>query len=150
MLKLQQIFDTAFPQTLTSQKFCVEIYIPFPLAVWNTFSGDPDTAEDYYVTYHPLWGQYPEALLFVNWLYNHSSVLCEREEIIKCAEMLMQEDDFGICEDILRQQKLLRERIDDRLSEEITQKCRALNGEKVWPWILPFSIGLKHTDIQYQ
>ncbi len=89
-------------------------------------------------------------LLFVNWLYNHSSVLRERAEIIRCAEMLMQEDDFGIYEDILRQQELLRERIDDRLSEEITQKCRTLNGEKVWPWILPFSIGLKHTDIQYQ
>ncbi len=41
-------------------------------------------------------GQYPEALLFVNWLYNHSSVLHERAEIIKCAEMLMQEDDFEI------------------------------------------------------
>lgn len=78
-----------------------------------------DTAEDYYATYSPLWGQYPEALLFVNWLYNHSSVLHERAEIIKCAEMLMQEDDFEICESILRQQKLLRERIDETLSEEI-------------------------------
>ncbi|HAN4366894.1 TPA: hypothetical protein IFC13_005368, partial [Escherichia coli] len=58
----------------------------------HNFSGSLDTAEDYYATYSPLWGQYPEALLFVNWLYNHSSVLHERAEIIKCAEMLMQED----------------------------------------------------------
>lgn len=110
-----------------------------------------DTAEDYYATYSPLWGQYPEALLFVNWLYNHSSVLHERAEIIKCAEMLMQEDDFEICESILRQQKLLRERIDETLSEEIVQKCRNINGEYVWPWILPFSAaGMKHSSIQHQ
>ncbi len=95
--------------------------------------------------------QYPEALLFVNWLYNHSSVLHERAEIIKCAEMLMQEDDFEICESILRQQEKLRERIDETLSEKIVQKCRNMNGEYVWPWILPFSAaGMKHTGIQYQ
>ncbi len=88
---------------------------------------------------------------FVNWLYNHSSVLHERAEIIKCAEMLMQEDDFEICESILRQQKLLRERIDETLSEEIVQKCRNINGEYVWPWILPFSAaGMKHSSIQHQ
>ncbi|MGG7383342.1 tetratricopeptide repeat protein, partial [Escherichia coli] len=88
---------------------------------------------------------------FVNWLYNHSSVLHERAEIIKCAEMLMQEDDFEICESILRQQKLLWERIDETLSEEIVQKCRNINGEYVWPWILPFSAaGMKHTSIQHQ
>ena len=110
-----------------------------------------DTAEDYYATYSPLWGQYPEALLFVNWLYNHSSVLHERAEIIKCAEMLMQEDDFEIYESILRQQEKLRERIDETLSEKIVQKCRNMNGEYVWPWILPFSAaGMKHTGIQYQ
>ncbi|EMQ1697064.1 tetratricopeptide repeat protein, partial [Escherichia coli] len=115
------------------------------------FSGSLDTAEDYYATYSPLWGQYPEALLFVNWLYNHSSVLHERAEIIKCAEMLMQEDDFEICESILRQQEKLRERIDETLSEKIVQKCRNMNGEYVWPWILPFSAaGMKHTGIQYQ
>ncbi|EFK7104443.1 tetratricopeptide repeat protein, partial [Escherichia coli] len=92
-----------------------------------------------------------EALLFVNWLYNHSSVLHERAEIIKCAEMLMQEDDFEICESILRQQEKLRERIDETLSEKIVQKCRNMNGEYVWPWILPFSAaGMKHTGIQYQ
>ncbi|MGT5108281.1 hypothetical protein ACRWEU_29210, partial [Escherichia coli] len=32
-------------------------------------------------------------------------------------------------ESILRQQKLLRERIDETLSEEIVQKCRNINGE---------------------
>ena len=108
-------------------------------AVWHNFSGGPDTAEDYYATYQFVMGQYPEALLFVNWLYNHSSVLHERAEIIKCAEMLMQEDDFEICESILRQQEKLRERIDETLSEKIVQKCRNMNGEYIWPWILPFS-----------
>ncbi|MBX8810856.1 hypothetical protein GW729_24435 [Shigella sonnei] len=106
---------------------------------------------DYYATYSPLWGQYPEALLFVNWLYNHSSVLHERSEIIKCAEMLIQEDDFEICESILRQQEHLWKRIDKTLSEEIVQKCRNMNGEYIWPWILPFSAaGMKHSSIQYQ
>ncbi|MEN8453029.1 tetratricopeptide repeat protein, partial [Escherichia coli] len=118
--------------TYIAEMLCGNLH-PFPLAVRHNFSGSLDTAEDYYATYSPLWGQYPEALLFVNWLYNHSSVLHERAEIIKCAEMLMQEDDFEICESILRQQKLLRERIDETLSEEIVQKCRNINGEYVWP-----------------
>ncbi|ELX8243907.1 tetratricopeptide repeat protein, partial [Escherichia coli] len=43
-----------------------------------------------------------------------------------------------------------RKRIDDRLSEEIIQKCRNMKGEYVWPWILPFSVGIKHTNIRYQ
>lgn len=60
-------------------------------------------------------------------------MLHERAEIIKCAEMLMQEDDFEICESILRQQEKLRERIDETLSEKIVQKCRNMNGEYVWP-----------------
>ncbi|MFS6853622.1 tetratricopeptide repeat protein, partial [Escherichia coli] len=146
---------TAFRRGFAANTYIAEILCgnlhPFPLAVWHNFSGGPDTAEDYYATYHPLWGQYPEALLFVNWLYNHSSVLHERAEIIKCAEMLMQEDDFEICESILRQQEKLRERIDETLSEKIVQKCRNMNGEYVWPWILPFSAaGMKHTGIQYQ
>ncbi|HGV5241051.1 tetratricopeptide repeat protein, partial [Escherichia coli] len=43
------------------------------------------------------------------------------------------------------------ERIDETLSEKIVQKCRNMNGEYVWPWILPFSAaGMKHTGIQYQ
>ncbi|HBH9166367.1 TPA: tetratricopeptide repeat protein, partial [Escherichia coli] len=146
---------TAFRRGFAANTYIAEILCgnlhPFPLAVWHNFSGGPDTAEDYYATYHPLWGQYPEALLFVNWLYNHSSVLHERAEIIKCAEMLMQEDDFEICESILRQQEKLRERIDETLSEKIVQKCRNMNGEYIWPWILPFSAaGMKHTGIQYQ
>ncbi|HGC2056692.1 TPA: hypothetical protein ACIX6P_005380, partial [Escherichia coli] len=37
-------------------------------------------------------------------------------------------------ESILRQQKKLRERIDETLSEKIVQKCRNMNGEYVWPW----------------
>lgn len=146
---------TAFRRGFAANTYIAEILCgnlhPFPLAVWHNYSAGPDTAEDYYATYSPLWGQYPEALLFVNWLYNHSSVLHERAEIIKCAEMLMQEDDFKICESILRQQKLLWERIDETLSEEIVQKCRNINGEYVWPWILPFSAaGMKHTSIQHQ
>lgn len=58
---------------------------------------------------------------------------------------------FEICESILRQQEKLRERIDETLSEKIVQKCRNMNGEYIWPWILPFSAaGMKHTGIQYQ
>ena len=102
MLRLPQLFVMALLQTLTSRETLCGNLHPFPLAVRHNFSGSLDTAEDYYATYSPLWGQYPEALLFVNWLYNHSSVLHERAEIIKCAEMLMQEDDFEICESILK------------------------------------------------
>ncbi|KAE9771492.1 tetratricopeptide repeat protein [Escherichia coli] len=135
--------------TYIAEMLCGNLH-PFPLAVRHNFSGSLDTAEDYYATYSPLWGQYPEALLFVNWLYNHSSVLRERAEIIKCAEMLMHEDDYEVCECIFRQQEELRGRIDDRLSEEIIQKCRNMKGEYIWPWILPFSVGIKHTNIQHQ
>ncbi|MGK3404261.1 hypothetical protein ACSLNT_29335, partial [Escherichia coli] len=46
-------------------------------------------------------------------------------------EMQLQEDDFEICESILRQQEKLRERIDETLSEKIVQKCRNMNGEYV-------------------
>ncbi|HIE1977069.1 TPA: tetratricopeptide repeat protein [Escherichia coli] len=126
--------------TYIAEMLCGNLH-PFPLAVWHNFSGSPDTAEDYCATYSPLWGQYPEALLFVNWLSHHSAVLHERAEIMKCAEMLMQEDDVEICKDILRQQEKLLERIDERLSEEIVQKCRTWRGEEVWPWILPFTVG---------
>ncbi|EPF1631707.1 tetratricopeptide repeat protein, partial [Escherichia coli] len=92
-----------------------------------------------------------EALLFVNWLYNQSGVLSERAEFMKCAEMLLRADDQEMNESIFQQRELLRERIDETLSEKIVQKCRNMNGEYVWPWILPFSAaGMKHTGIQYQ
>ncbi|MDV1864003.1 tetratricopeptide repeat protein, partial [Escherichia coli] len=54
--------------TYIAEMLCGNLH-PFPLAVRHNFSGSLDTAEDYYATYSPLWGQYPEALLFVNWLY---------------------------------------------------------------------------------
>ncbi|HCT5564182.1 TPA: tetratricopeptide repeat protein, partial [Escherichia coli] len=151
LVKAATAFRRGFAaNTYIAEMLCGNLH-PFPLAVWHNYSAGPDTAEDYYTTYSPLWGQYPEALLFVNWLYNHSSVLHERAEIIKCAEMLMQEDDFEIYESILRQQEKLRERIDETLSEKIVQKCRNMNGEYVWPWILPFSAaGRKHSGIQHQ
>lgn len=145
---------TAFRHGFTENTYIAEILCgnlhPFPLAVWHNFSGSPDIAEAYYATYHPLWGQYPEALLFVNWLYNHSSVLCERAEMIRCAEMLMQEEDYRLCEKIFRQQEQLRERIDDQLSEKIVQKYRNMKGEEIWPWMLPFSPGMQYTGSNYQ
>lgn len=136
---------TAFRRGFAANTYIAEILCgnlhPFPLAIWYDFSGGPDIAEDYYATYHPLWREHPEVLLFINWLYNHSSVLCERAEIIKCAEMLMQEDDFEICENIFRQQDELRKRIDDRLSEEIIQKCRNMKGDMSGPGYFRFQSG---------
>ncbi len=52
--------------------------------------------------------------------------------------MLMQEDDVEICERILRQQEKLLERIDERSSEEIVQKCRTAQGKLICPWMLPY------------
>ncbi|HAX2261672.1 TPA: tetratricopeptide repeat protein, partial [Escherichia coli] len=60
---------TAFRHGFATNTYIAEILCgnlhPFPLAVWHNFSGGPDTAEDYYATYHPLWSEHPEALLFV-------------------------------------------------------------------------------------
>lgn len=129
--------------------FATNIYIadilcgnlhPFPLPLWHSFLGGPDIAEDYYATYGLFWGQYPEALLFVNWLYNQSSVLNERARIIKCAKALLREDDYEACEKILKEQKRLQDNIDDRISEKIVRKYRTLQGDEIWPWMLPSSI----------
>ncbi|WP_085431931.1 tetratricopeptide repeat protein [Escherichia coli] len=112
---------------------------PFPLTMWHNFSAGPDVAEDYYATYSPLWGKHPETLLFVSWLYNHSAVLCERAEMMASAERLLSEYEQKVCKSIFKQQKLLLEKIDDRISGEIVQKCRTWQGEDLWPWMLSFS-----------
>ena len=39
-----------------------------------------------------------------NWTYNYSSVLKERSEMFKYAEMLMAEEDDKVCELIFKQQ----------------------------------------------
>ncbi len=136
---------TAFRHGFAANTYIAEMLAgnlhPFPLAVWHHFSAGPDIAENYYETHCQLWGKYPEALRFINWLYNHSSVLSERAEFIRCAEELMKEDDFDECENILQHQQWLFERIDDTISEKIIQRCRNMRGEKVWPWMLPFQLG---------
>ncbi|MGQ7034932.1 ATP-binding protein, partial [Escherichia coli] len=83
------------------------------------------------------------AAIIRRWLAGQNSYAIQQEEMDadfrtafpRCkylpqirAEMLMQEDDFEICESILRQQEKLRERIDETLSEKIVQKCRNMNG----------------------
>ncbi|MES1554970.1 tetratricopeptide repeat protein, partial [Escherichia coli] len=59
-------------------------------------------------------------------------------------------DDQEMNESIFQQRELLRERIDDRLSEEIVQNLRTLNGEEIWPWMLPFSGEVLPADICFQ
>lgn len=133
---------TAFRHGFLTNTYIAEILCgnlhPFPRAVWYNVSGSLDTARDYYETYSHLWEEYPEALLFVNWLYNHSSVLRERADMFEYAEMLMREENEKVCERIFKQQELLISKIDDRISEKIVQKHRTLQGESVWPWMLPF------------
>ncbi|HGC4109559.1 TPA: tetratricopeptide repeat protein, partial [Escherichia coli] len=149
-VKAATAFRRGFAEnTYIAEILCGNLY-PFPLALWHDYSSEPDTARQYYETFCPLWGKYPEALLFVNWLYNQSGVLSERAEFMKCAEMLLRADDQEMNESIFQQRELLRERIDDRLSEEIVQKLRTLNGEEIWPWMLPFSGELIPADICFQ
>ncbi|HBA6410817.1 TPA: hypothetical protein J2F72_004725 [Escherichia coli] len=136
-MKAATAFRRGFAEnTYIAEILCGNLY-PFPLALRHDYSSEPDTARQYYETFCPLWGKYPEALLFINWLYNQSGVLSERAEFMKCAEMLLRADDQEMNESIFQQRELLRERIDDRLSEEIVQKLRTLNGEEIWPWMLP-------------
>ena len=149
-VKAATAFRRGFAEnTYIAEILCGNLY-PFPLALWHDYSSEPDTARQYYETFCPLWGKYPEALLFVNWLYNQSGVLSERAEFMKCAEMLLRADDQEMNESIFQQRELLRERIDDRLSEEIVQKLRTLNGEEIWPWMLPFSGEVLPADICFQ
>ncbi|EMG9443407.1 tetratricopeptide repeat protein [Escherichia coli] len=134
--------------TALRRGFVANIYIaeilcgkirPFPLVMWHDESGDTETAEEYYESYSSLWAQYPESLPFVNWLFNHSSVMSERAEIMKYAEMLVSEDEPEVWESLFARRETLLEKIDDRLSEEIVQKCKTWHGTVVWPWLLPFT-----------
>lgn len=79
------------------------------------------------------------SIRFVNWLFNHSSVMSERAEIMKYAEMLVSEDEPEVWESLFARRETLLEKIDDRLSEEIVQKCKTWHGTVVWPWLLPFT-----------
>ena len=57
-----------------------------------------------------------------NWTYNYSSVLKERSEMFKYAEMLMAEEDDKVCELIFKQQDNLILKINDRFPRIIIKK----------------------------
>lgn len=108
---------------------------PQPLAIWHGSNlAQPDTAADYIEMYGDLWFRHPESLVFVRWLFNHSSILVERASLLKCDEELFSERDFSARGRILIRQQALLNKIDHRLSAEIVKKVKNRQGQVIWPW----------------
>jgi hypothetical protein len=47
------------------------------------FFAKPETVTDYIEMFGELWFRHPEALAFVRWLFNHSSIMAERALLMK-------------------------------------------------------------------
>jgi tetratricopeptide (TPR) repeat protein len=108
---------------------------PQPLAIWHgTNLAEPEIASEYLEMYGNLWFSNPEALKFIRWLFNHSSILSERASLMKCAEDLFSEQDFFGRERIASHQKELIRGIDHRLSKKIVKVVNTIQGQKISPW----------------
>ncbi|MGL5667330.1 MAG: tetratricopeptide repeat protein [Shewanella sp.] len=108
---------------------------PQPLAIWHGSNlAEPETAADYIETYGNLWFRHPEALAFVRWLFNHSSIMAEHASLMKCNEELFSEGDIDVRGRILGKQQILLNKIDHQLSTEIVKKVRNRQGQETWPW----------------
>lgn len=110
-----------------------------PLAIWHGSNfAEPDMATDYIEMYGELWFRHPEALAFVRWLFNHSSIMTERASLMKCTEDLFSERDFGARGRIIDHQQRLLNGIDHRLSTEIVKKVKNRQGQEICPWLHTF------------
>lgn len=113
--------------------------LPQPLAIWHrTNFAEPETATDYIEMYGGLWFRHPEALAFVRWLFNHSSIMAERASLMKCSEDLFSERDVDARRNILDRHQRLLNGIDHRLSTKIVKKVRNRQGLEIWPWMYTF------------
>ncbi|ECH1725689.1 tetratricopeptide repeat protein, partial [Salmonella enterica] len=112
---------------------------PQPLAIWHgTNFAEPEMATNYIEMYGELWFRYPEALAFVRWLFNHSSIMAERALLMKCSEDLFSERNFDARGQIIDRQHRLLAGIDHRLSTEIVKKVQNRQGQEIWPWMHTF------------
>lgn len=112
---------------------------PMPLAIWHgTNFSEPETATDYIEMYGELWVRSPDALAFVRWLFNHSSIMSERASLMKCSEDLFSERDFDVRGQILDRQRQLLNKIDHQLSAKIVKKVKGRQGQEIWPWMNSF------------
>ena len=108
---------------------------PQPLAIWHgTNLAEPEIASEYIEMYGQLWLSNPEALKFIRWLFNHSSILSERASLMKCAEDLFSEREIVGRERIISHQKKLISGIDHRLSTKIVKMVNTIQGHKIRPW----------------
>jgi len=113
------------------------IFHPHPLAIWHGSNfAEPEIAIDYIEMYGDLWFSHPEALAFIRWVFNHSSIMVERASLMKCNEELFIERRFEARTRILERQQWLLNGIDHRLSTEIIQKVKNKSGRDIWPWML--------------
>lgn len=112
---------------------------PQPLAIWHGSNlAKPEMAADYIEMYGELWFRHPEALAFVRWLFNHSSIMTERASLMKCSEDLFSEGDFDARGRIIDRQRQLLSGIDHRLSTEVVKKVKNRQGQEIWPWMYTF------------
>ncbi len=108
---------------------------PQPLAIWHgTNFAMPEIATDYIEMYGHLWFHNPDALSFIRWLFNHSSIMAERASLMRCNEDLFSEHDFAARGRILAHKQTLLSGIDEQLSIDIVKKIKNRSGQEIWPW----------------
>lgn len=111
---------------------------PLPLAIWHDDDENVHTALDYIEWYGALWDSEPEYLYFARWIFNHSTVMAERAEIMKCKEEMflsrpkMQRYIIG-SEQLLH----IRQAINARETSELLKTIPDYKGLEIWPWEIP-------------
>lgn len=119
---------------------------PQPLAIWHgTNFAEPEMATNYIKMYGKLWFRHAEALAFVRWLFNHSSIMTERALLMKWSEDLFSERNFGARVQIIDRQRRFLTGIAHRLSTKIVKKVKNRQGQEIWPW-MHTSDGLSYDD----
>lgn len=145
-LALLHIINTDWVKAATELRhgFCANGYIaeilcgnfnPQPLAIWHgsNFS-EPAMATSYIEMYGDLWFRHPEAIHFLRWLFNYSSVMIERASLMKCNEELFFERDFDTRRGIIDSKQRLLNKIDNQLSTAIIKKVKNRQEKEIWPW----------------
>ena len=109
---------------------------PLPGAIWHGSDwAGPGRAMEYVLDYGMLWHVTPEAVTFLRWLHTHPKVMAERAGILQLEEALLWERDAARRASICDRAEVARERIDDRLSEEIVAERTDRHGRTVLPWL---------------
>lgn len=136
--------DWAAAATALRKGFCDNLYIAemlcgmeitTPLRLWHgTNHAEPGYAADYIGQYGDLWDEQPESKRFVRWLFNHSSVLRERADMLACREELHWTEKLGQRSNILDRLRALMAGVDDHLSRELVRKRTDRFGVEHYPW----------------